>query len=80
MPDRQPLTELLACFVAGTPSDAIPKGAFAPAKNVILDTLGVALAASARPIGKIIVRHVAENAGASGCGSRGFIKRVGSME
>jgi 2-methylcitrate dehydratase PrpD len=64
VPDRQPLTELLASFVAGTPSEAIPKGAVEPAKNVILDTLGVALAASARPIGKIVVRHVAENAGA----------------
>jgi 2-methylcitrate dehydratase PrpD len=65
VPDRQPLTELLACFVAGTPSEAIPKGAIEPAKTVILDTLGVALAASARPIGKIVVRHVVENAGAS---------------
>src|SRR4029077_9589592 len=36
-----------------------------PAKNLILDTLGVALAASTRSIGKIIVRHVAQNAGAS---------------
>jgi len=65
VPDRQPLTELLACFVAGTPSEAIPKGAIEPAKNVILDTVGVALAASARPIGRIVARHVAENAGAS---------------
>jgi 2-methylcitrate dehydratase PrpD len=64
MPDRQPLTELLASFVAGTPSEAIPKLVAAPAKNVILDTVGVALAASARSIGKIVVRYVAENAGA----------------
>jgi 2-methylcitrate dehydratase PrpD len=64
MPDRQPLTELLASFVAGTPSEAIPKLVVEPAKTVILDTIGVALAASARPIGKIVVQHVAENAGA----------------
>jgi 2-methylcitrate dehydratase PrpD len=65
VPDRQPLTELLASFVAGTPSEAIPKVAVESAKHVILDTVGVALAASARPIGKIVVRHVAANAGAS---------------
>ena len=64
MPDRQPLTALLASFVAGTPSEAIPKLVVEPAKTVILDTMGVALAASARSIGKIIIQHVAENAGA----------------
>jgi 2-methylcitrate dehydratase PrpD len=63
MPVGQPLTEMLASFVAGTPSEAIPSVVVEPAKTVILDTLGVALAASARAIGKIIVRHVAENAG-----------------
>jgi 2-methylcitrate dehydratase PrpD len=64
MPDRQPLTALLAAFVVGTPSEAIPKLVAEPAKTVILDTIGVALAASARQIGKIVVQHVAENAGA----------------
>jgi 2-methylcitrate dehydratase PrpD len=64
MPDRQPLTALLASFVAGTPSEAIPRLVVEPAKTVILDTVGVALAASARSIGKIVTRHVAENAGA----------------
>jgi 2-methylcitrate dehydratase PrpD len=63
MPDGQPLTEMLASFVADTPSEAIPSVVVEPAKTVILDTVGVALAASARAIGKIIVRHVAENAG-----------------
>jgi 2-methylcitrate dehydratase PrpD len=63
MPDRQPLTALLAAFIAGTPSEAIPKPVVEPAKTVILDTIGVALAASARQIGKIVVQHVAENAG-----------------
>jgi 2-methylcitrate dehydratase PrpD len=64
MPDRAPLTELLASFVAGTPSAAIPQAVVETAKYVILDTVGVALAASARAIGKIVVQHVAENAGA----------------
>jgi 2-methylcitrate dehydratase PrpD len=63
MPDGQPLTKMLASFVADTPSEAIPSVVVEPAKTVILDTVGVALAASARAIGKIIVRHVAENAG-----------------
>ncbi len=63
MPDGQPLTALLASFVVGTASAAIPREVLAPAKEVILDTIGVALAASARPIGKIIVQHVAESAG-----------------
>src|SRR5258705_12586868 len=51
LPDA-PLTEILASFVADTKS--VPKGTIEPAKNVILDTIGVALAASERPIGKII--------------------------
>ena len=65
MPDGQPLTDRLASFVVGTPAQAIPTAVVEPAKNLILDTLGVALAASTRSIGKIVVRHVAQNAGAS---------------
>ncbi len=65
MPERQPLTDILATFVAGTPSEAITTAVIEPAKIVILDTIGVALAASTRSIGKIVVRHVAENAGAT---------------
>jgi 2-methylcitrate dehydratase PrpD len=64
MPDCLPLTQLLASFVADTPSEAIPNVAVEPAKDVILDAVGVALAASARAIGKIVLRYVAENAGA----------------
>lgn len=63
MPDAQPLTEMLASFVAGTASEAIPTEVRAPAKSLILDTIGVALAAFPRPIGKIIVRQVAESTG-----------------
>jgi 2-methylcitrate dehydratase PrpD len=63
MSDGQPLTEILTSFVIDTPSEAIPTVVIERAKNVILDTVGVALAASARSIGKIVVRHVAESAG-----------------
>src|SRR6267142_6584327 len=57
LPDA-PLTEILASFVADTKS--VPKGSIEPAKNVILDTIGVALAAANRPIGKIIADHVTD--------------------
>src|ERR1043166_2297496 len=57
------LTGMLATFVADTPSAAIPQATIEPAKNVILDTIGVALAASARSIGQVVAQHVAENAG-----------------
>src|SRR5712671_1218835 len=53
-----PLTQILASFVADT--EAVPKAAVEPAKNVILDTIGVALAAVERPIGKVIAGHVAD--------------------
>src|SRR3979409_1733517 len=53
-----PLTQILASFVADT--EAVPKATIEPAKNVILDTIGVALAAVERPIGKIIAGHVAD--------------------
>jgi len=43
MPDGQPLTEMLASFVADTPSEAIPSVVAEPAKTVILDTVGVKL-------------------------------------
>jgi 2-methylcitrate dehydratase PrpD len=65
MPDGLPLTDILASFVADTPSGVITTAAAEPAKSVILDTIGVALAASTRSIGKIVVRHVVENAGAA---------------
>ena len=57
--DAQALTEMLASFVAGYCVSNIPAAAVEPAKNVILDTVGVALAASARKIGTIISQHVA---------------------
>src|SRR4051812_26641030 len=58
MSEGQPLTQVLASFVADTKD--VPKATIEPAKNVILDTIGVALAAVERPIGKVIVGHVAD--------------------
>jgi 2-methylcitrate dehydratase PrpD len=51
-----PLTQILASFVSDT--RVVPGGTVEPAKNVILDTIGVALAAADRPIGKIMADHV----------------------
>src|SRR4051812_8968913 len=57
--DVPPITDILAAFVAETAASEVPKAAIEPAKNVILDTVGVALAAANRSIGKIIISHVA---------------------
>src|ERR1700749_4311774 len=61
-----PLTDLLACFVTETPRAGAPGAAVEAAKDLILDTLGVALAAVPRPIGKTIMDHVAEQGGERG--------------
>src|SRR3954453_20707980 len=53
-----PLTKILASFVAETAD--VPKNAIEPAKNVILDTIGVALAAVDHPIGKIMADHATD--------------------
>jgi 2-methylcitrate dehydratase PrpD len=58
MPSDAPITDILASFVADT--QAVPKDTVEPAKNVILDTVGVALAAVDRPIGKIVAGHMVE--------------------
>src|SRR5882757_5219737 len=57
------LTEMLAAFVAETRDT--PETTLEPAKNLILDTVGVALAAAGRPIGAINCGHVAEAPGES---------------
>src|SRR5262245_21574540 len=51
-----PLTQILASFVSDT--RVVPGATVEPAKDVILDTIGVALAAADRPIGKIMADHV----------------------
>jgi 2-methylcitrate dehydratase PrpD len=61
--ESEPLTDILARFVAETPAADVPNAAVEPAKNVILDTIGVALAAANRSIGRIIISHVAEAPG-----------------
>jgi 2-methylcitrate dehydratase PrpD len=53
-----PLTDILTAFVAETAASEVPEAAIEPAKNVILDTVGVVLAAANRSIGKIITSHV----------------------
>jgi 2-methylcitrate dehydratase PrpD len=59
-----PVTQLLARFVVETQRSDIPATAVEAAKDLILDTVGVALAAAPRPIGKTIIAHVAEHVGA----------------
>jgi 2-methylcitrate dehydratase PrpD len=54
------ITDTLAGFVAET--GQLPAAAIEAAKNLILDTIGVALAATARPVGRIIISHVAAGA------------------
>ena len=58
-----PLTDILAAFVAETPATDVPAATVEPAKNVILDTVGVALAAAGRPVGRIITEHVTQAPG-----------------
>ncbi|MFC2022120.1 MmgE/PrpD family protein [Chloroflexota bacterium] len=57
------ITKELAAFVAETPSQHIPTEAIQAAKPLVLDTLGISLAASVAPVGKIAIRHVRELAG-----------------
>ena len=52
------LTARLAAFVAETPASKLPATTIESSKQLILDTIGVALAASSRPIGKVITQHV----------------------
>src|SRR5690349_14564460 len=73
MPEGRPLTQMLADFVADT--RVVPPTTFEPAKMLILDTVGVALAAVARPIGRIVSHHVSASgappcATVLGCGIR----------
>lgn len=62
--DAAPLTALLARFVAETPRARIPEATVESAKDLILDTIGVALAAAPRPIGRTIIAHAAAHGGA----------------
>jgi 2-methylcitrate dehydratase PrpD len=61
-----PLTDILAGFVAATPRGGAPAAVIEAAKDLILDTIGVALAAVPRPIGTAIIGHVTAQAGGRG--------------
>ena len=54
------LTEKLARFAAETPKGNFPAVVIENAKQLVLDTTGVALAASNRKIGRQVVRHALE--------------------
>jgi 2-methylcitrate dehydratase PrpD len=53
----QPMTQMLASFVIETAPSDVPSVCIDPAKDLILDTMGVALAASGRAIGKTITDY-----------------------
>ncbi len=61
-------TEQIAQFVVGSNYASIPGEAVRLAKNAILDGLGVTLAGSAEPAGKIIAQYVKETGGAPQAG------------
>lgn len=54
------LTRQLAIFVAETASRSLPESVLTNAKTIIIDTLGIALAASTRPVGQVITRYAAQ--------------------
>ena len=56
-------TEKIARFVVETDSQSIPQEAVKIAKEHCLDCIGVALAGSLDPSGKIITKHVREMGG-----------------
>ncbi|MFC1815650.1 MmgE/PrpD family protein [Thermodesulfobacteriota bacterium] len=56
-------TARLATFIAETSLDQIPQAAIDTAKRSALDCIGVALAGSAEPVGKIITEFVRESGG-----------------
>jgi 2-methylcitrate dehydratase PrpD len=59
----EPLTEILSTFAVENPAMEGSEPALDAAKDLILDTFGVALAAAGRPIGKIITSYAAETSG-----------------
>ena len=56
-------TEKIASFVVQTGIEDIPLNAVQAAQRAILDSVGVALAGSVSPQGRIMIRHVKENGG-----------------
>jgi 2-methylcitrate dehydratase PrpD len=58
-----PLTERLASFCIATRAEELPPAALESARQLILDTIGVALLASSRKIGRLITAHARELGG-----------------
>ncbi len=59
----EPLTDIIVAFVTGTAAADVPQAALEAAKLMILDTIGVSLAAANHPIGKIITRYAIDAGG-----------------
>ena len=57
------VTETICAFATGTAAGDIPKEALETARLLILDTIGIALAASTLPIGRIIAGYVRDSTG-----------------
>src|SRR5262245_64484060 len=53
------LTRRIVDFVVDRPASEVPQAALDAATLLLLDTVGVALAASVHPVGEIMARHVA---------------------
>lgn len=58
--DSLHLTETIASFALDTDGQDLPPAALRMGKELVLDTLGVALAACPRPIGRIITQFIAD--------------------
>jgi 2-methylcitrate dehydratase PrpD len=57
------ITDKLVSFAVGTAAADLPPATLEAGKYLIVDTIGVALAASSRPIGRIISKYVASATG-----------------
>ena len=63
------ITETIVSFLVDTPAAKVPEAALKHGKRVLLDTIGVTLAVSERPMGKIISQYVADSGNAPGTAS-----------
>ncbi len=62
------LTEALARWVAEATYEALPREAVHAAKRALLDTLGVAIAGSTQPVGRIVIDYTRDAGGAPQAG------------
>jgi 2-methylcitrate dehydratase PrpD len=70
------ITQAIAEFAAGTRDDRIPATAVTLAKRLVLDSLGVTLAGSLEPGGRIIADYVEAQGGAPQCAIAGRALRT----